>query len=1058
MRLLPCLLLFFTPLLLFSQWQNMNGPYSGGAYSYAGNGDYTFAANVNSVYRSADMGDTWEDAGKNLSKEVRYFDVQAFGSDVLVTGRRTWLYGADNIAAFLSHDNGDTWEEVPLPFYDAVFYYGVTLSDGKLFAANGYNIWERSLDVGADWTLNSLDSDPNAFYKIVAQDGRLYALGYKEIAVCPNLNGQNWTKIPVPGLTHVVTRVQARGDTIFVEDYDYRCYRTLNGGVNWKRMLVFTQDIQEVTRVGGVYYALYNYSHLTRSTDAGETWLTPADPGAELNGLQSANGQLFGYYYQGGAYRISADGTVFTRIGKGMSGGQINAFAQDDKQILLACGYNGLHRYDKQTQTWSDTSRFPALLNVFAAATDGDRIYAGIQYGRADSCIFRSDDGGQTWLNISPDLDAPFPESSANIQRIIATPKALFAVEDFPDSRLWRSTNFGESWTQVPGINRVFLNRDSTLFALRNSPFLQRSDDNGQTWQTLDTAGISPWGKISNFFLAGHRIFIVMDVPWLGDLLFVTEDDGKTWQPSQPFGLAGYSVFSLAGTGNFAVATAHRPALTQDGGKTWAPFTTGLPPFTAAAVGADSNYIYVVVSDRGLWRLPLADLNFKTVSGEVYYDLNLNKQRDPGEPPAPGAIVSAQPAGVQATTDDEGRYALLLNLPAGAGEAVSAHTQLPFQHVFPSSLTVTQQQTLADFGIQALPFGTDMGVYASMLRPILQGRDFQILLTVRNEGGLPAGGRVYFNPDPKAENYQTEPAADGVSGDSLYWDIPALSPGNTYNVRITGHIPASAQYGLEYHFRAGLTPPPADLNAANNSASIADRTYPVYWPVWKTVHREEIFWDEIQNGEKPVYTISFRNPFPDTVQRVRIVDYLEIDHDPATLQVLASSHPVRVQVQADGYTEFFFDDIALPDTITDPDALGHVVFSVGLRPGTPPETYLHNNASVFFDEFWPPHGGGTVQVHIAARATTGIAEPPAGAKDAALRIVPNPNTGAFRVQTEGFAPGNSTVRVFSQTGMLCLQQEFSGAELQIDLSPGLYWVQLTDNRKTAVGKMVVLRR
>lgn len=1035
----------------------MNGPYAGGAYDFAGNGAYIFAANVNSVFRSTDQGDTWEDAGKNLSKSIRYFDVQAFGSDVLVTGRRTWLYGADNTTAFLSRDNGDTWTEVPLPFYDPLFYYGVTLSDDKLFAADGYHVWERTLDPGATWTFNALDADPNAFYNIVVQDGRLFALGYKEIAVCPDLSGQNWTKIPVPGLTHVVTRVQAHGDTIFVEDYDYRCYRTLNGGATWKRMLVFTQDIQEVTRVGNVYYALYNYTYLTRSTDAGETWLTPADHGAALSGLATANGQLFGYYYQGGNYRIDGDGAVSTRIGKGMSGGQINAFAQDDKQILLACGFNGLHRYDKQTQTWSDTSLFPGLLNVFAAATDGNHIYAGIQYGLADSCLFRSDDGGQSWLNISPEFNPHFPVGTASMQQIFTTPKAVFVFEDMPDNRLWRSTDYGESWTQVPGYFRKCLNRDSTLFALRNSPFLQRSDDNGQTWQTLDTAGISPWGKINDFFLAGHRIFVVMDVPWLGDLLFVSEDDGKTWQPSQPYGLAGYSVFSLAGTGDFAVATAHRPALSQDGGKTWTPFQTDLPPFTASAVGADSNYIYVVVSDRGLWRLPLADLNFKTVSGEVYYDLNLNKKRDPGEPPAPGVIVSAQPAGVQTTTDDEGRYSLLLNLPAGAGETISAHTQMPFQNIFPANLTVTQDQTVADFGIQALPFGTDLGVYAAMLRPILQGRDFQILLTARNEGGVPAGGRVYFTPDLKAEDYQTEPAADGDSGDSLYWDIPALSPGKTYTIRVIGHIPASAQYGLEYHFRADLTPPPADQNAANNSASIADRTYPVYRPVWKTAHRDEIFWDEIQQGEKPVYTISFRNPFPDTIRRVRVVDYLEIDHDPATLQVLASSHPVRVQMQADGYTEFLFDDMALPDTFTDPDALGYVVFSVGLRPGTPPETYLHNNASVFFDDYWPPHGGGTVQVRIAARPTTGLAGPLPAAAAPQLRIVPNPNSGAFRLQAAGFELGKSAVRIFNQTGQLCWQAVYDGSDILADLSPGIYWVQLMDRGKIVAGKMIVTR-
>ncbi|MCK6695524.1 MAG: hypothetical protein L6Q97_25900, partial [Thermoanaerobaculia bacterium] len=570
--------------------------------------------------------------------------------------------------------------EVPLPFYDPLFYFGVTLSDGKLFAADGNHVWERVLDPGADWVLNALDSDPNAFYNVVVQDGRLFAFGYKEIAVCADLKGQNWTKIPVPGLTHVVTHLQAKGDTIFVEDYEYRCYRTLNGGATWKRMLVFTQDIKNVTRVGNVFYALYNYSYLTRSTDAGETWLTPADPGLALNGLQSANGQLFGYYYQGGAYRISADGATFTRIGKGMNGGDISGFGQDDNQILLACGFNGLHRFDKKTQTWSDQSLFPFLLNVFAAATDGHRIYTGIQYGPADSCLFRSDDDGQTWLNISLPPNPNFPQWRVSVQQIMATPKAIFMFEDLPDNRLWRSTDHGESWNQVPGYFRKCLNRDSTLFALRNSPFLLRSDDNGLSWQALDTTGISHWSSISDFFLAGQRIFIVLKGLWQGDRIYVSEDDGKTWQSSQPFSGANSPVFSMAGSDDWIAGMGYRPILSPDGGKNWIPFTANLPGVGGTIMGADMDYIYLLLYNRGLWRLPLADLNFKTVSGEVYYDLNLNKQRDPVEPPAPGVLVSAQPAGVQATTDNNGRYSLLLNLPASASERITVHPFAPFQH------------------------------------------------------------------------------------------------------------------------------------------------------------------------------------------------------------------------------------------------------------------------------------------------------------------------------------------------------------------------------------------
>lgn len=1056
MRHFAILFALLLPLALFSQWQNTHGPLAGGALSFAGSPDYLFAANIAGVFRSDNGGETWENASHGLSPDNSYYDVQASGANVLVSGRHTSQYGADNLVAYLSSDHGDTWAELALPFLDADFFYGIALTDEKLYAANGAGVWERPLQHG-NWAPNALGADP--FFNIVVQDGRLFALGFKQIAVCSDLSGQTWKKIPVPGLSHVVTNLVARDDTIFVEDYDYRCFRSLDGGTTWKRMFVNEEDLGNVTYAADAYYGLAHFQFLYRSTDAGNTW--NAVPGGNstprLSALLAAKDQLFGRHYLGGYYRITNDGATFTRLANGMAGGELSAFAHDERQMLVACGHNGLHRFDKTTQAWADSSIFPDLKNVYAVATDGTDIYAGLQYENATACLYRSDDAGQTWQNISPEFGLP-PGWSTTIARIIATDSAVFVYEDLPDNRLWRSRNKGASWTQVLGSANLQA-LGNTLYSLRTPSALFRSDDHGDTWQPLGTAGLPPTAKVAEFFLAADRVFVKVNIPGTFGKFYVGDKDGHNWKPvSTMFNGSHSAPYTMTGWGDVVLACGYRPSLSPDGGKTWTPFSGNLPAFYTNALGADADFVYVAVQNRGIWRLPLADLNFRTVTGTAFQDLNANKLRDPGEPPVPGVVVSAQPAGTHAATDELGRYSLLLNLPDGTEQQLGVHPPAPHLGVSSAPIVVTNATLAADIPVRLLPFGTDLGVYAALLSPIRIGQDVQIMLLVRNEGGTPAQGRVYFKPDANAENYQTVPAADGSIADALFWDVPMLAPGKSYMVRLTALIPSATTYGTTFAFRAYLNPPPAaDHNLVNDSARVEARTFPKNQPVWKTAQREQIFWDEIQSGERLTFLIAFKNPHPDTVRHARVEDYLETDLDLTSIQILASSHPVRMGIQGDGLIQFFFDGIVLPDSVSDPGALGFVAFSVGCRPGTPPNTYVHNSARVYFEGHESLSGSNTVQVHIAPRATTNLAPPPPYAEPVSVHIVPNPNTGTFRVHAPDFSAENTMLRLFDQIGRLCLQQAFGSGEVQASLPFGTYVLHLGDGRKVASVRLVVIR-
>jgi hypothetical protein len=160
-----------------------------------------------------------------------------------------------------------------------------------------------------------------------------------------------------------------------------------------------------------------------------------------------------------------------------------------------------------------------------------------------DNSLWRSTDGGDTWTEVT----AAWTEAPMGITR--GSGYRLPAVTFSPDYRrdgvlltragevVYRSSDGGATWTPVLDIGPLFAQavfspaygRDGTIY-LRQGQSLYRSTDRGATWQSLPAA---PWAESDEIQLQLSPTFAqdATAVAWsMNGQLYRSSDGGRTWR------------------------------------------------------------------------------------------------------------------------------------------------------------------------------------------------------------------------------------------------------------------------------------------------------------------------------------------------------------------------------------------------------------------------------------------------------------------------------------------------------------------------------------------------
>ncbi len=335
------------------------------------------------------------------------------------------------------------------------------------------------------------------------------------------------------------------------------------------------------------------------------------------------------------------------------------------------------------------------------------------------------------------------------------------------------------------------------------------------------------------------------------------------------------------------------------------------------------------------------------VSGVVYNDANGNKTKDEGEFGLANQRVMLLPDSCFTLTDEEGNYRFSANdgdyqvviNPQTIWE-LSTDTEI-FDISFPND-----DGTEILFGLKAK---SDLNEVSTSLTSTITRCGFTIpfWLSYKNDGTAVSNGMVKLLPDSKTNFVSSNPTFTSQSGDTLIWNFSGLQPTQQKQIRLNFEMPTQEATGDSVEFVHW-----ADFGGAVNYDTLSSEITCAYDPNDKTATPYGVGEERYTlKDEFLEYRIRFQNTGNDTAFNVIIRDTLQSDFDLSSFEVIASSFPVRTQVESkDKSLAFYLDNIQLADsTVDEPNSHGFVTFRIKPNAVVAEETEVRNTAFIYFD-------------------------------------------------------------------------------------------------------------
>jgi len=541
---------------------------------YVGTGEADMRDSIqfgDGMYRSNDGGKTWKHVGLEGTKQIGRIIVDPKNSNLVYVAVLGNAYGPNaDRGVFRTHDGGVTWEKVLFKNND------VGAIDLNFDPTNSQTIYAALWNVRRPpWFIYAPANGPGGGIFKSTNGGATW----KQIDEGIPLDGRGRIGISVSptNRNRIYAAVDAKDGGIFRSD---------NAGLTWTRLSndkrlwdrgwyfeKITADPKDADTVYVMNTSMY------KSTDAGKTWtaIKGAPGGDDYHQLwinPNDTKRMIMASDQGSI--VSVDGAQSWSSWYNQPTAQIYHVAPDYRFPYWITGA----QQDSGAVGSPSRSRHSEISNrdwegLCSGGESGytapDPLHPEILFGGTVSkCNVLT---GET-KNVSPERGGtPGQFRHAWTQPLVfsqADPRSLYFANQF----LYKTTNGGESWTQIsqdmtredPGVPE-----NLNEAAAANAPTDKRRG-------VIYTIAPSP--------LRAQRIWIGTD----DGLIHLTNDDGKTWQNVTPPGLTSWSKVAMLEASHFEVNEAYaaverhqlqdyEPHIyrTRDSGKTWTEITNGLP-------------------------------------------------------------------------------------------------------------------------------------------------------------------------------------------------------------------------------------------------------------------------------------------------------------------------------------------------------------------------------------------------------------------------------------------------------------------------------------------------
>ncbi|MEM1180309.1 MAG: sialidase [Acidobacteriota bacterium] len=625
----------------------------------------------NGVYRSTDGGETWHHRGLEDSGRIARILVHPSRPGVAWAAVLGHGYGPqEGRGVFKTKDGGRTWRHVlsvnaetgasdlvidpqnPRHLFAGTWQFSMDGS-GRTSGGPGSGLW-RSRDAGETWTrvaggglpsspwgkvgLAQSAEDPRRVYALIeTSSNRDFAASepYAGTLWRSTDGGAGWKMVNASNALHqrplYYSRVVAAPDDADEVHFMAVAHlRSLDGGVSvdslgsgWDHHDMWIDPLDPDRMIVG------HDGGVSISIDRGENWYRPQLPIAQMYSVEVDDEvpyRVYGNRQDGAAMRgpsqTLAGGEIPLGAWRQIGGCEVGRSIpdRDDPTLVYSTCYDGILQrwwgpegitedisvWPEAIESWPASElrfRFTWDFPIAASPHASGRLYAG------SHVVHQSDDRGETWRVVSPDLTSGDP---ALMQR-----RGGLTLDDAGP-------------TVAPSLSSLVESphRAGELWAGTNDGRLQRRAGEGEPWTDLTDRlpGLPKLGTISDIEFSPHaedRIYVSVDRhrendrrPWV----YRTRDGGSTWTAIVEGLVGGRShrggrgaVFDYV---HALVADPQRDGLlfagtegglffTLDDGDSWRPVDGGLPPAPVYDLKIQPRFGDLVVATygRGFWIL-----------------------------------------------------------------------------------------------------------------------------------------------------------------------------------------------------------------------------------------------------------------------------------------------------------------------------------------------------------------------------------------------------------------------------------------------------------------------
>ena len=482
----------------------------------------------------------------------------------------------------------------------------------------------RSVDSGVTWT-GFRDSLTNTFVRCLAVNpvhpDSLFC-GTNDGIFLSTDGGTTW-KLNLATIWSVrsITIHPVRRSIIYAATYGSGIYKSLNGGSSWNTInlgLLNTQ-VRDVAihpanpetlfaatgTGGGIHY----------SFNGGLTWSQVADTTAagaaeqiQFDRLNPA--RVYAAMEDRGVIRSTDGGVDWKRINHGLTSFRCRSLSVVDTLRYVGTDSAGVYQSSVNDTLWHQVNtglNDGDVEGLWSLASNPSTVWAGTDWGG----IFRTDNRGAVWTQLDGGLLTTFGFALG----VRSSSHVVYAGTGFGD-RVWRSVNQGSSWVHAVKIfshdsehgvapDPVNPNR---VYVSAYGQGVYRSDDDGLSWFNPDSSTHTLLNPFARRLIAwpgqsGH-LFV-----GTGGGVYESLDGGTSWVPDTTGMPPSFSVRSLAlipGSPATLYAGSDSSGVyrSTDGGVSWTAKNSGLRSLFIHDLLVDVYKIQTVyaATDSGLFR------------------------------------------------------------------------------------------------------------------------------------------------------------------------------------------------------------------------------------------------------------------------------------------------------------------------------------------------------------------------------------------------------------------------------------------------------------------------